>query len=326
MSIISKIKGKKNQINQFWKEDSRFSRKLAKLRKRELLFGAVRLRSLSDYYFEKRKSFILDYLFNLLNETINYYKDYIPREEYVENAPVWVCWWDGYDAAPQLVKQCIKSVVAKAGAHPVRVISKDNYSEYVDIPEYFLLKQQNGQMGLAHFCDYLRVCLIQKYGGLWLDATIFCSDTIPQECFSTPFFTLKSEYKESRYISHYQWSGFCLGGWKNNVFFSFMKKAFEDYWSKEDYAIDYLFFDYIIYIAKEHIPEIKGCLDSVPISNPHRDDLQAAMNAALPAEQFNDVIKDDTVLYKLSWRETYSEITQDGKESVYGFFIHTEGM
>lgn len=110
---------------------------------------------------------------------------------------------------------------------------------------------------MAHFADYLRVCLLYKYGGLWLDATIFCADRIPEDYFEVPFFTCKSEYQESKFISHYQWVTFVLGGWKGNVFYAFMKEAFEIYWENNTSAIDYLFFDELIYIARENVTAIK---------------------------------------------------------------------
>ena len=45
------------------------------------------------------------------------------------------------------------------------------------------------------------------------------------------------------------------------------------------------------------------------------------MNAALPAEAFESVLSEDTTLYKLSWRETYSMETEDGRPSVYAHFL-----
>ena len=33
------------------------------------------------------------------------------------------------------------------------------------------------------------------------------------------------------------------------------------------------------------------------------------------------VCHSDTPLYKLSWREKYSEFTQDGRESIYGYYL-----
>ena len=105
------------------------------------------------------------------------------------------------------------------------------------------------------------------------------------------------------------------------MFYRFLKDAFEAYWDTEETAIDYLFFDYIIALAHKELPTIRNALEGVPANNPHRDDLQAAMNAMLPAEQFDAVIQPDTWLYKLSWRENYQERTQEGKTSVYGHFL-----
>lgn len=77
----------------------------------------------------------------------------------------------------------------------------------------------------------------------------------------------------------------------------------------------------MIHLAQEKIPAIRACLKDVPANNVHRDDLQAAMNAALPAEAFESVLHEDTTLYKLSWRETYSMETEDGRPSVYAHFL-----
>lgn len=86
-------------------------------------------------------------------------------------------------------------------------------------------------------------------------------------------------------------------------------------------AIDYLLVDYLIEIAYSNLTNVRKSIDRIPENNPHRDDLQAAMNAALPAEDFDRVIQEDTVLYKLSWRESYSPVTADGKPSVYARFL-----
>ena len=184
-----------------------------------------------------------------------------------------------------------------------------------------LEKVKVGKMGLAHLADYIRVSLLEKYGGLWLDATIFCASEIPWEYFSSPFFTCKSEEKECGYISRMRWVTFVLGGRSGNVFFEYLKDAFELYWEKYDLAIDYLFFDYIIDMGYRKVPAIKELIDNVQPNNLRRDDLQAAFNAHYAEDLYDEVVKADTVLYKLSWRETYGKETEDGGKSLYGAFL-----
>lgn len=143
-------------------------------------------------------------------------------------------------------------------------------------------------------------------------------------CFELPFFTCKSEPQDCGYLSQMRWVTFVFGGFRENVVYAYLKAAFEEYWSHEEAAIDYLFFDFLIDLGYRRIPHMKKVMDAVPINNIHRDDLQAAMNDALPADAFDSVIKDDTALYKLSWREKYSLTTADGGKSIYAAYLEKE--
>ena len=301
--------------------DCQFSGWYGLLRIMDELGGRAHLSALSDWACERKDQWILNYLEKKLTGVIDQYQSVSDAGSFVENAPIWVCWWTGEQDAPALVQQCIKSIRKNAGMHPVYMVDAKSYTKYLDIPDYIIDKVNDGRMCIANFSDYLRFSLLEKYGGLWLDATIYCSAKIPEQYFQLPVFTAKSQPRKSHYISKFRWTSFCMGGYKNHVFFRFFKSAMEQYWKTENQAIDYLLVDYMIETAYRHIAQVKTDLDSLPINNVHRDDLQAAMNAALPAEKFDDALVEDTVLYKLSWRETYSLKTIDGKESIYAGFL-----
>lgn len=322
MSFYKKVKNRiKNTVANF-KSDSNFSFKYACWRIIDEYSSRLGWKKISSPVHAKREKWISVYLEKHLQSVVEEFKDKDNVGCFSENAPIWICWWDGEDVAPALVKQCIKSIKKNAGVHKVCFITKDNYSEYIEIPEYMLQKVAEKKMKLAHLADYIRIALLEKYGGLWIDTTMYCHRVIPEEYFELPFFTCKSEECDCGYLSRMRWVTFCIGGYKNNIVFTFLKRAFEEYWKNHDNAIDYLFFDHLIDIAYNNVPAIKKFIDSVPINNLHRDDLQAAMNEALPGDSFDNIIKDDTVLYKLSWRESYSEKTADGQESVYGHFLN----
>lgn len=321
-SLRTRLKKRLDMTSRNWESDCHFSKKYAGLRIVDDFSGRLRVKKISNWAHKKKEQWILKYLYELLLPVIEKYKDMHDAGTKVENAPVWVCWWTGVDTAPQLVQQCIRSIQKNAGNHPVNIITQENYSKYLEVPDFMLERLNKKEIGLAHFADYLRVCLLEQYGGLWLDATMFCAANIPEEYFELPVFTCKSPYVESRYLSDYQWVTFCLGGWKGNVFYQFLKDVFELYWRETDTAIDYLFFDYLIYLAKQHIPSIQRYLEEIPVNNLHRDDLQAAMNKALPAEEFWHVIQDDTIFYKLSWREKYLVKTVEDKDSVYAYYLN----
>lgn len=319
--IYYKIKRRYEMTKASFCEDLRFSKSLAIYRIIDDLCWRLGLRSIASFFHFKKDEFILNYLTDKLEDIISKYKEVTYIGEYNNNAPIWICWWSGEENAPELVKQCVKSIYKNAGNHSVHMISKKNYKCYLNIPNYILEKAEKGEMKLAHLSDYIRVCLLEKYGGLWLDATLFLSKNISEEFFEYPIYTCKSNWVESRYISNFQWTTFCLGGWKKNIFYQFLKEAFELYWLQTDGAIDYLLFDYLIFLAQKHVGYINSELMKIPVNNLHRDDLQMAMNEALPAEMFDNIVRDDTILYKLSWRETYSMRTSEGNESVYQYFL-----
>ena len=320
-NLLPRLKKRYKITIEAWREDYTFSLKYACYRVIDDVARRVGFQKISNIAYKKREKFILDYLEKELQSTIIKYQNNNTLGEKIEKAPIWICWWSGFDGAPALVKQCVKSIIKSAGVHPVHLITKNNYKKYLSIPEYMLQKLEKRQMKVAHLADYIRVSLLEKYGGLWMDATLFCTETIPEEYFDMPFFTLKSSWQESRYLSHFQWTTFCLGGWKGNVWYSFMREAFEMYWKKAEYAIDYLFFDALIFLAKERVPAIKILMDSVPENTPHRDDLQVAMNQALSASEFWNVIQKNTTIYKLSWREEYSTKTKNGDKSINQYFL-----
>ena len=115
------------------------------------------------------------------------------RPNYVPNSSgvIWSMWWQGEENCPEVVKLCWASMRKHCGSHKLIIITKDNYQDYVTIPEYILAKVEAGSLLLAHLADIIRVNLLAKYGGLWLDSTIFVAKEIPEEVFSMEFFTIK---------------------------------------------------------------------------------------------------------------------------------------
>lgn len=323
-NIFTKIKNRVSMTMTAYRQDASFSHALAVYRMVDDLAWRLGAKNIAGYFHEKKDRWIQRYLEEKLASCIEKYTDRCDSGEQVENAPIWVCWWTGEESAPPLVKQCIKSIRANAGNHPVNLITQENVFQYLDIPAHILDRVRDKTMCIANFSDYLRFDLLARYGGLWLDATIYCSQRLPEAYFGMPVFTCKSQTVNSRYISDYRWTSFCFGGWRGNVLFRFFRDAFDHYWTTESKSVDYLLVDYLIDIAYRRIPSVKQWLDYVPVNNIHRDDLQAAMNAALPAEMFGQIVKEDTCFYKLSWRERYLERTASGMLSVYGCFLEMD--
>lgn len=317
----------KKLTKDFVKDLRYYTLPLAVFRFGETMFQSLRLRKLSRYFQSGKDNYVLGYInerYGYVFDTARNKKDVSKTIEDVSRLPIWLCWLDGIEQAPLLVQKCVHSIEANAENHPIYILTWDNYKEFVSIPEYIVCKVENGMMGAAHFSDILRVCLLYQYGGLWLDATIYCKNKIPEEYFRMKFFTCKSESSDIRCISKNQWTTFCLGGEKGNIIFSVLRDFFFQYWKEENQAIDYLFFDDAIEIAREHIPEVNRLLAVVPCNNIDRDKLILRFSDPWKDGCLDDLFKGNTVLFKLGYREKayLNELTKGGEPTVYAAFVN----
>ena len=283
---------------------------------------------------------ILIYLRNryagLLN---NYLKNSESMHSTIEyNSTIWVCWWDGEGTMPPLVKSCYNSIIKHSSNHPVMLITKENYKNYISIPEYIIEKVSLGIMSLTHFSNILRVNLLYDYGGIWMDITILALKDISLEGFS--FFTLKALAKtasvtlntfegiSSTHPFHIcketpvsRWSGFLLGGTKSSPFFSYLRDILYAYWKDHNDQIDYLLFDYTIALGYDNIPSMKKLIDNVPCSKIDKYLLERNLNKEFSKEDFRKYSLE--TFNKLTWKKKFITHTLAGKLTVYGHILET---
>lgn len=124
---------------------------------------------------------------------------------------IWVCWWQGEKGMPEMVKRCYRSINKYANGHPVKLITFDNYREFVEIDQRIIEKVKNGTFRLAHFADLVRLKLLNRYGGLWLDSTILLTSPVDERFFNG-FFSVKIKPIDNDSVSEYRWCSFVLGG------------------------------------------------------------------------------------------------------------------
>ena len=282
------------------------------------------LRPAADWAGRKKDREILSYLEKTYGDVLRGAdREWKPiKEEYhPAEAPIWFCWLQGEEEAPPLVKRCIASIRRNAGRHPVHLLTQADLSFYIHLPPYILEKYHRQMIGAAHFSDVVRVMVLQKYGGLWLDATIFCTAAIPNQYFEREFFSCKGPVRESRYISHYRWTTFVLGGRPGGKIYTLLKCFFEHYWEREQAAIDYLFMDYAIELLYRLFSDVKNEIDALPENNLERDNLAAYMGRPFSQERWDTFLTADTGLYKLSWREKWAEKMESGEDTFFGYFL-----
>lgn len=92
-----------------------------------------------------------------------------------QNQKIWFCWLQGLDHAPEVVKICYLSLQRNLRDREVVVVSEKNIGDYVSFPDHVQRKYQQGIIPKAHYTDLLRLELLIRYGGTWIDSTVLCT-------------------------------------------------------------------------------------------------------------------------------------------------------
>ena len=262
------------------------------------------------------KEIIEKYKKNTCSPAIAEIKEIAERSK--TEANIWVFWWQGYEAAPVLVKKCIESVRKNAGTHTVILLTKDNWQTYADIPEYIIKKVSEGNISLTHFSDILRMALLADHGGLWLDATIFVSQSIPDYCFTLPYFSIHYKASSSK-ITQGRWTGFCQGACRNSIIQCFCRDIFFEYWKKYARLVDYFFIDYTMLCGYKNIPAFKQLVDSVPLNNEGIKELDLHFSDTFSKEKYESILENST-FFKLNWKRIY-KTENNGQKTFYSCFL-----
>ena len=208
----------------------------------------------------------------------NIYKDFTSlalKYEYLlseeknipEDSPIWLMWYQGIEKAPRIVQSCVKSIIENRGNHKVFIINKFNINNYIKLPSYIYEKLNNGSFSITHFSDIIRFGLLYKYGGYWIDSTLFI--TSPLENINSTFFTLKKNNTVNHPFMNRRWAGFFLGTTKKSFISTYCYIGFLIYWKKYNSLIHYFLIDYVIYIAYKSVNQFKYEIEKLPDDKCH---------------------------------------------------------
>lgn len=160
---------------------------------------------------------------------------------------IWFCWLDGIDKAPVLVRRCYDTLVKYNSEKQVVIIDKNNFMNYVKVPEIIIDKWKRGLINGAHFSDLLRVLLLEKYGGVWSDSTCYYTAPIPEYIYKNSLFFFNNERKRSII----RISNWFISAAPNNCIIKEMKRILLLYWEKYDAPVHYFFFHLLVTLIYE---------------------------------------------------------------------------
>ena len=233
------------------------------------------------------------------------------------NTPIWVCWWQGEDQMPEMVKQCFKFIVKNSNGHNVNLITKENYSEFIDIPDYVIQKVSDKSITLAFLSDIIRTSLLAKYGGLWIDSTYWV--TRPLNIDGYKFFSIRQN-RFSGGISDFRWAPSCLGTGESWYVFEFLRDCLLTHIQLHPTNVTYLLIDHVINIAHDEFPEFGQLVDNLPDTKEHIYIMPWLFNQKLDKNKLKEVL-DSSPLLKLTIKQENLRKTPEGERTYYDYFI-----
>lgn len=255
--------------------------------------------------------------------------DYIPKGPIPKI--IWVLWWQGEENMPDIPKACLKSLRKWASGWDIRTLTEKNYQEYVNLDDVLKFRNQyfkgRPRLTIQYMSDLIRTRLLYKYGGIWIDATMFVSnDRIFRLIDTLPFFTIKLDDSllddPSRNNSYFTpgRGSFCDSFWASvpgNPFFAFINECMTYHISHHKRIWDYFIIEYSILIGESDIPFFHNILEKCPYSNPDLYWLERNINSIFDSQEWNKVCTDSS-FFKVNWR---IKRTEENKNKLFFDYI-----
>lgn len=232
---------------------------------------------------------------------------------------IWFFWWQGEDGMPPVIKECYKSLRRNSNGKEVRLLSQSNYLEYVKLPDVVERKFRDKKISFPHFSDILRLQLLIRYGGLWIDAAVFTTKAIemPKCMFYSP--KVSEIPTDTPHMS--QWVIGVMGAPPKMPLCLYAYDMLTAYWQKYNGEFHYLMFDYFIRYGYEHLPWVKTIIDERPILSPDFFSTRYTFNQEVNYDYLRSLLSRNTFL-SLTYRMPYAMYTADGKETYYAALLN----
>ncbi|MFR5876230.1 MAG: capsular polysaccharide synthesis protein [Eubacterium sp.] len=237
------------------------------------------------------------------------YKSHIGKTKFTkykgdDKKRVWICWLQGIDNAPELVKNCYASVKHYIRDMEIVVLDKSNIKDYVNLPDYIYDKWEKGIIPNAQFSDLVRTELLIEHGGLWIDSTVYMTGELPSYITDSDFFVYHDGFFDHDMINMNNWLMYSEA---NNIILQETQNLLFEYWKTHNYMIHYFIMHMFFRMVTDYYPDE---WKKVPYFNQIDQHI-------LSTELYNDYdekrfrqLTDLTSIHKLSNKSDYSKVSE----------------
>lgn len=232
------------------------------------------------------------------------------RKEGTHSNKVWTCWLQGMENAPLLVKVCYDALLRNMEGREVILLTEKTIKDYVCLPEFIEEKHRKGIIPMSHYTDLLRLELLIKYGGTWIDATVLCTGgDFPKEMLDSDLFVFQRiEKGRNGFLGLSNW--FITSCSESRVLM-ILRDMLYQYWRDYDCVVHFYIFHLFFRMMMEKHPEVAARIPKYGNRIPHY--LSRRMGDKYDNEWMEE-LKKRTCFHKLSYR------LKDGVEESKGTF------
>ena len=236
---------------------------------------------------------------------------YFDSEAHCSSNKVWICWFQGVEKAPEIVKKCVSSINNNLPSKEVIIITDRNIDKYVSFPDYIKKKYNAGLITKTHMTDLLRLELLTKYGGTWIDATVLCTqseENIPSYFFDSDLFFFQC-LKPGRDAHSNYMSSWYINAKSHNKILEATKCLCYEYWRTNDQLIDYFLLHDFMSIVLDYYPEEWN--EIIPRDNATPHELLLRLFDPYNEKMWN-AIKAQTPFHKMTYKFVKEETNKKG--------------
>jgi hypothetical protein len=228
---------------------------------------------------------------------------------------VWWCWLQGEEDAPELCKANLNSLRKNLKGRDIIVITEDNWSDYIDLPDYIIEKYKKGIITRTHFSDILRVQLLVTHGGTWIDSSVLCTG-YDEKFFDKSLFVFNNFLKEDKSMVCSSWF---ITSESNNQILTLTRDLLFEYWKRNKILINYYLFHIMFTIATEKYSDEWKKVPRFSNVPPHI--LQFEITEKYEKERWDEICKMSSI-HKLTQKADFSKRE---KNSFYDYIIDKFG-
>lgn len=214
---------------------------------------------------------------------------------------IFVIWLQ--DEMPEIVQYCLDSF--DDSRFELTIVSDKTADIYISVNPVIRDLYRTGKICPADYSDYLRVKLLEKYNGIYFDASCLIVSKIPDYVWTKPYWSVKGDYQKNTSpiaMLHFNFGQvYAMGGYDNTIY-SYVAQLMEYYYTYHEYAFSY----YLMYYLFEYVyridNDVKFDVDMLCNNNEDVEQLAYHLDNLEEASKYRD-----TFFYKLRASDEYTD-------------------